>query len=131
MEMMAGKQFEKIYWMEGPLPGDEGCRITVLHPNQKQQCSHCLKRADSCPGQGNGKACETMKTSRGKIGDYMKHLKIKHGYQSLKMQFLEEQERAFPSLDGTSSAQDGFKHMLEAETDVLGTEETRPIIPTT
>ena len=45
------------------------------------------------------------------------------------MQFLEEQERAFPSLDGTSSAQDGFKHMLESETDGLGSEESRPIIP--
>ena len=52
MEMMSGKQFENFYWMEGPLPGDQGCRITVLHPNQQQQCSHCLRRADSTTTPG-------------------------------------------------------------------------------
>ena len=29
-----GKTFENFYWMEGPLPGAKGRRITVLHPGQ-------------------------------------------------------------------------------------------------
>jgi hypothetical protein len=76
MKMKPGKQFENFYWMEGPLEGDVGCRVTVLHAGQVQQCSHCLRRADSCPGAGVGKVCEKLGTSRGLIGDYMQHLKV-------------------------------------------------------
>ena len=70
MKMTHGKQFENFYWMEGPLEDDRGCRITVLHSSQEQQCSHCLRRG-SCPARGNGKACLGLNTPIGKISDYM------------------------------------------------------------
>ena len=110
MKLNPGVQFENYYWMEGPLSGDLGCRITVLHNGQVQQCSHCLRRANFCPGGGNGKACESLKTERGKMGDYMKYLKEKHGYISLKMQYLQMQ---FPALGGSKDQEDGFGHMEE------------------
>ena len=91
MILKPGMQFENYYWMEGPLSDDQGCRITVLHAGQMQQCSNCLRRAQFCPGGGNGKACETVKTPRGKLGDYMKYLKERHRYTSLKMQYMQEQ----------------------------------------
>ena len=114
---MPGKQFENFYWVEGPLPGDQGCRITVLHNNQQEQCAHCLRRMDNCPALAKGKACAELKTPRGKIADYMKHLKTKHGYTSLKMRYLEQQERSFPSLDGTNNSFDGFGHMVEPDSE--------------
>ena len=55
MELLPGKQFENFYWLEGPLEADLGCRITVLHNGQVQQCIPCLRRAASCPGAGLGK----------------------------------------------------------------------------
>ena len=44
IRLSPGKQLENFYWMEGPLEGDRGCRISVLHAGQEQQCSHCLRR---------------------------------------------------------------------------------------
>ena len=41
-----------------------------------------------------------MNVPRGKMSDYMMHLKIKIGYTSLKTQYLEEQEMEFPKLGG-------------------------------
>merc|ERR1712055_907398 len=58
------------------------------------------KRADNCRGGGKGKACALMNVPRGKMSDYMMHLKIKIGYTSLKTQYLEEQEIEFPKLGG-------------------------------
>ena len=110
MKLSPGKQFENYYWMEGPLSGDAGCRVTVLHNGQVQQCSHCLRRAEICPGGGNGKACESLKTERGKIGDYMKYLREKHGYTSFKIEFMQSQ---FPALSKTNGADNGFGHMVE------------------
>ena len=56
MEMAEGRTFLNYYWMEGPLNGDKGKRIVVLHSNQPAQCSHCLRTAaDRCPGLGLGK----------------------------------------------------------------------------
>ena len=112
MKLSPGKQLENHYWMEGPLSGDQGCRITVLHAGQVQQCSHCLKRADLCHGGGNGKACETLKTPRGKLSDYMKFLKERHGYTSMKMQFMEEQ---FSALGGNQDFQGGFGNIIEID----------------
>ena len=60
VKMNPGMQFENFYWVEGPLDDDRGCRITVLHAGQDQQCSHCLKRSNSCPGGGNCKACKLL-----------------------------------------------------------------------
>ena len=109
MKMLPGKQFENFYWMEGPLEGDQGCRITVLHPSQIQQCSHCLRREDTCPGAGVGKMCKDKGTKRGAIADYMRHLMLQHNYRSLKLQHQHE----YPTLG--SSSNDGFGHMLERE----------------
>ena len=110
MRLLPGKQFENFYWMEGPLDEDQGGRITVLHQGQIMQCSHCLRRADSCPGGGKGKLCKEKKTKRGEIADYMRHLKLHHNYISLKMKFRDE----FPQLNTNIPHNDGFGHMKEA-----------------
>ena len=106
--------------MEGPLEGDQGGRITVLHQGQVMQCSHCLRRADSCPGGGRGKLCKERKTRRGEIGDYMRHLKIQHNYTSLKIKFKEE----FPHLASNMHQIDGFGHMKEDDEEHEVVEET-------
>ena len=132
MKLLPGKQMENYYWMEGPLDGDRGARITVLHQGQIMQCSHCLRRADSCPGGGKGKYCKDKGTRRGEISDYMRHLKVNHKYMSLKMKFKEE----FPQL--SKSENDGFEHMIEdldtvtentkADTTVANPEERENIL---
>ena len=96
--------------MEGPLDVDQGGRITVLHQGQMMQCSHCLRRSDSCPGGGRGRYCKELKTKRGEISDYMRHLKVHHNYISLKMKFKEE----FPQLNSNKALNNGFGHMKEA-----------------
>ena len=108
MKLAPGMQFENYYWVEETLSDDQGCRITVLHAGQVQQCSHCLRRAPLCPGGRNGKACENLKTTRGKLADYMRYLKETVNYSSLKMQYLEEQ---FPALGGR--AEGCFGRMVE------------------
>ena len=120
MKLLPGKQFENFYWMEGPLEGDQGGRITVLHQGQVMQCSHCLRRADSCPGGGRGKLCKERKTRRGEIGDYMRHLKIQHNYTSLKIKFKEE----FPHLASNMHQIDGFGHMKEDDEEHEVVEDT-------
>ena len=78
VELEKGVSFENYYWLEGPLPGDVGKRIVVLHSNQPPQCSHCLRRAGlPCSAMGNGKACERSGTKRAKMGEYMESLKRK------------------------------------------------------
>ena len=63
---------ENYYWMEGPMQGDQGRRVLVLHNGQISQCSHCLRNgANGCPAQGNGKICFDMKTPRAKMNLYM------------------------------------------------------------
>ena len=58
MNMNDGALFNNFNWMEGPMAGDPGRRITVLHHGQKQQFSHCfLTAATGCKGAGNGRAC--------------------------------------------------------------------------
>ena len=72
MELAKGAAFENYYWLEGPLPGDHGRRILVLHNGQVPQCSHCFKKANTrCPGGGNGKICDLKKTPRAKMLAYM------------------------------------------------------------
>ena len=88
MELNPGTCFKNFYWMEGPLPGDTGSRITVLHSGQEQQCSHCLKTGrEGCRAFGNGKACQELGTPRAKMLDYMTYLKKMTGYESLKSQY--------------------------------------------
>ena len=110
--------------MEGPLDDDKGCRSTVLHQGQEQQCSHCLKRGN-CPGGGNGKACQLLNTPRGQIADYMKYLKGSHNYISLKMRYKLKQEQEFPALSKRKVEDDGFGHMVEEDTDVF---EDKPVL---
>ena len=43
MDLKQGVVMKNFYWLEEPLPGDKGSRITVLHNGQEQQCSHCLR----------------------------------------------------------------------------------------
>ena len=87
--------------MEGPLAGDVGSRVLVLHPGQVQQCSNCLKLADSgCPGKGNGKTCVAIGAPRTQMGAYINMIKGKHGYRSLKARYYEK----FPNIGGTGSS---------------------------
>ena len=111
MQMKPGKQFENFDWMEGPLEEDRGCRITVLHQGQEQQCSHCLRRSNS-PAGGNGKACQLLNTPRGKIGEYMKYLKTSHDYLSLKMKYKQKKDQDVPALGQRKIEDDGFGHMV-------------------
>ena len=120
MEMDSGKQFENFYWMEGPLNGDKCGRITVLHNQQVMQCSNCLKRADNCKGGGKGKACDLMNVPRGKMSDYMQHLKIKIGYTSLKLQYQEQQSREFPKLGGFSQVMNSMGWRTKMMTILIG-----------
>ena len=88
VKMKPGASFNNYYWMEGPLLGDRGARVTVLHHGQTRQCSHCLKLSDVCPANGQGKACNDLGTPQMKMKDYMAELKTKTGYQSLKTSYL-------------------------------------------
>ena len=90
-----GCAFENFYWMEGPLPSDQGRRVTVTHQNQPQQCSNCFGYSMAkygpemklCPGNGNGRACKALDTERAKMGPYMRELQRLLGYKSLKAKF--------------------------------------------
>ena len=91
MELTPGKHFMNYYWMEGPLAGDQGCRVTVLHSGQDRQCSHCLQTStDGCLGQGQGKVCKELGTKMKRMSEYMHELKIKTGYESLKSQYMQK-----------------------------------------
>jgi len=86
--------------MEGPLPGDQGRRITVLHYGQAQQCSFCLETAETgCLGFGQGKRCESNGGKRMKMSTYMAKLKEETGYMSLKEQYDQEMARVYGSMD--------------------------------
>ena len=106
VRLIPGRFFRNFYWVEGPLPGDQGRRITALHPNQPPQCSNCFRYAASattagslpCPGAGNGKACEAANTPRARMSDYVTSLRLQDHYVSLKTLYIEEQARSFPGL---------------------------------
>ena len=90
MQFNQGMNMMNYYWLEGPLSGDQGRRVLVLHNGQVPQCSNCLKRAGpgGCPAGGNGKACTLLKTPRAKMAHYMQSLRDKIGYVSLKTRYL-------------------------------------------
>ena len=97
MEISPGSRFMNYYWLEGPLPGDRGCRITVLHSGQERQCSHCLRTTtNGCPGQGQGKECKLKGTPMGRMTEYMLYISKKLGYESLKNKHL----KSYPVLGG-------------------------------
>ena len=82
-------QFNNFYWMEGPMAGDPGRRVTVLHHGQAQQCSHCFLTASTgCKGAGNGRACSKTDQIRAKMSTYMQALKTTTGYESLKVKYM-------------------------------------------
>ena len=109
MELHPGKSFSNFYWMEGPLPGDQGCRITVLHSGQNRQCSNCLKTfSEGCPAQGQGKVCKEMGEKMTRMLDYMLDLKRKTGYESLKAAYCnkypalaQKEATTFPDAENT------------------------------
>ena len=121
MELSEGSSFNNYYWMEGPLSGDQGRRVLVLHSGQAQQCSHCLKIGPNCPAAGNGKLCkDEINTPRAKMSVYMNSLKISRGYSSLKSQYLESQSKNFPLLGGGTAPSDAnMDYMDTVHTDLL------------
>ena len=122
MNLDKGKSFQNYYWMEGPLPGDQGRRVVVTHPGQAQQCSHCLRRAgEGCPAAGNGKNCEAAETPRGQMKEYMQKLRTSCGYASLKVMNAESQARLYPS---PYNSEPGFEGMVEE----AEKEEDEPIV---
>ena len=117
-----GKSFRNFYWLAGPLSGDVGRRITVLHSNQPRQCSHCFKYSPSsasspitkadCPGGGDGKTCKSSGTPRAKMSNYIELLRTE-GYVSLRDQHFSVQT-AFPSLRGDGKKQDNVLANIDA-----------------
>ena len=89
MNLNNGAQFNNFYWMEGPMAGDPGRRVTVLHHGQAQQCFHCFLTASTgCKGAGNGRACSKTDQIRAKMSTYMQALKTTTGYESLKVKYM-------------------------------------------
>ena len=123
VELSKGSSMMNYYWLEGPLSGDQGRRVLVLHNGQTSQCSHCLKKAGpgGCPAGGNGRACNTMGTPRAKMLNYMLSLKAQLGYVSLKTKHMERQARHFPSLPG-------FDTDISSSMDENGDEESLDIV---
>lgn len=114
MEISPGSRFMNYYWLEGPLPGDRGCRITVLHSGQERQCSHCLRTmSNGCPGQGQGKVCKLQGTPMGRMTEYMLFISKKLGYESLKNKHL----KSYPVLGGNGPSDAMDKHDDEADED--------------
>ena len=88
MNLKIGAAFHNFYWMEGPMSGDPGRRITVLHQGQRRQCSNCLKAAIlGCQGAGNGKVCAKANVERANMSIYMQAIKVATGYESLKSKY--------------------------------------------
>ena len=119
MQMDPGKYFRNYYWLAGPLAGETGRRITVLHSNQPKQCSWCFRYAPTsadtaispshCPGNGDGRTCKSADTPRAKMSQYIDALRFE-GYVSLRDQYQADMA-AFPSLNqraaNKSSARNG------------------------
>ena len=94
MNLNNGSSFNNYYWMEGPMAGDPGRRVTVLHHGQKQQCSHCFLTASTgCKGAGNGRACMAANGERAIMSVYMNALKMTTGYESLKAKYMRQLSR--------------------------------------
>ena len=101
MKLNNGAMFKNFYWMEGPMAGDPGRRITVLHHGQEQQCSNCfLTSSTGCHGAGNGRACFQAGVPRAKMSAYMVALKTQTGYESLKVKYMRQLSRNFPNMQG-------------------------------
>ena len=101
MHLNNGAIFNNFYWLEGPMAGDPGKRIPVIHTGQKQQCYHCLLTVTTgCKGAGNGKAWAKTDMERAKLSTYMQAIKATTGYESLKVKYMRQLARNFPNLQG-------------------------------
>ena len=118
MNLDPGKTFNNFYWIDGPLQGDQGRRITVLHAGQPQQCSFCLKNIDTgCLGMGNGKRCEEVGGKRTRMSEYMNDFKAKTGYQSIKEKYMISLKMVSDKLesDMVTSPEDMDKYIAETD----------------
>ena len=111
--MDPGKKFLNYYWTEEPLPGDQGCRITVLHSGQEKQSKHCLKTGAKVAQDKDKEKC--VKYLEQKWTERL--ITQKTGYESLKAKHL----RQYPSLGKDISP--GLK-MTEIEAKVTDDVET-------
>ena len=101
MHFNNGAAFNNFYWMEGPMAGDPGRRITVLHQGQSQQCYHCLHTAATgCKGAGNGRLCSKTGMERAKMSTYMQAIKTSTGYEPLKVKYMRQLAKNYPNLQG-------------------------------
>ena len=84
MNLNNGAMFHNFCWIEGPMDGDPGHRVSVLHHGQRQQCCNCFLSANTgCEGAGNGRACFKINGVRAKMSTYMLSIKTTTGYESL------------------------------------------------
>ena len=115
MRFSYGAYLNNFYWMEGPLEGDKPARIRVSHPQQPQQCSHCLQQprmspqGPGCAEGAFGSACRDAGGRRADIEEYSQHLFLKHGYRSLKRIHL---FRNMQMQGGATRRNDGFVSQL-------------------
>ena len=116
MEMiLSDKKLPNFIWLEGPLEGDTGARITVTYPGQTAQCYNCLRVGGECPGMGKGKLCVEKKTPRMKVDTYMKYLKQKDNFATLKVKYAQ----AYPLLGVPAVQQQEGTFGAEEEKDEL------------
>ena len=107
--------------MEGPLSGDAGSKITVIHSGQIQQCSTSLKLASlGVSREGEWEGFRSFENTRTTMAAYMQVVKHKHGYRSLKEKYYEH----YPYLGGDRNF--GMSDMVES---TEGMEEVVPINP--
>ena len=72
---------------------------------------------------GVGRACHAMGTERGKMNDYMRYLRDKVGYVSMKIKHAEKQAHMFPSmlgLAGEKSSEQEVQSLWNMEEGELG-----------
>ena len=129
MHLNNGASFNNFYWLEGPMPGDPGRRITVIHTGQKQQCSHCLLTASTgCKGAGNGRVCAKTDMEKAKMSQYMQALKATTGYESLKTKYMRQLAKSFPNRQGEPEFD--TTQIIDMDRDIdLDSEETEVTLP--
>ena len=117
INLNAGVSFENYYWMEGPLPSDQGRRVIVTHQNQPMQCGHCFgydhpkyQGGRRCPAKGKGAACKESGTKRTTMGGYMQELKDTIGYVSLKVQNTSKSFTAIRDDEATEENGEGVNY---------------------
>ena len=125
--LFENRTFENYYWLEGALPGDQGRRVTVTHPGQPRQCSHCFGYAvtkygepltERCPAKGNGNACKEIgEKPRAKMMEYMLKLERNTGYVSMKIAY----SRKHPTFRPREPTEEGdvFEENSESEETVV------------